>query len=416
MAVMPAPMQRLNPFPFFAAMRQKQPVAHDALLDVWGVFRYADVRQVLHDAAAFGSDSRRLVRPPRTQTVLSPSLAGTDPPWHSQLRSLMAPAFSPEMVARLEPGIVAEVNRLLDRVDHAGCMDAVDDLADPLALHVIADMLGIPASDRPICRRWADSLHSDADGQRFAATQRPLLDRWADALHTSATGLQFGEDISYVALQTQTEMDAYFRQLIAERRRLPRADLISDLAAATIAGEPLPERDLVSFCVLLLIAGHFNMVSLIANTLWTLLEHPADLARVEADPALAASVVAEVLRYRPAVMGLARVTLRDVQVGDVTIPAGQRVVAWAASANRDETVFPEPDRFDIGRVNTASLAFGHGIHACLGPLLARVQGRLALTTTLARLQGLAFGAGKLEAIHHPILYRPLHLPITFKRR
>ncbi|MBC7543600.1 MAG: cytochrome P450 [Candidatus Sericytochromatia bacterium] len=387
-SIMPIPRQRLNPFPFFAAMRQKQPIAYDELLKAWAVFRYADVKTVLHDPAAFGSDPRRLDRPARAATPLRPSLVSTDPPRHWALRSLVLQAFTPAMVARQEPAIAESLNGLLDTAREAGGMEVIGDLAKPLTQRVIASMMGVPVSDLPLIRRWSDAVYQ-AEG-----------------------ALQFAADVTEMPVAVQAEMADYFRDLIAARRRHPQADLISALLTAEVGGEQLTEPELVSFCAVLLFAGHVTTVNLIGNALWSLLENPGQLARLRDQPDLAAAAVEETLRYRPGVLGVARVTLRDVELGGRTIPAGEQIVAWTASANRDETVFAEPDRFDIDRTAAAHLAFGHGIHFCMGNGLARLEGRLALQAVLARLPDLQLAEKTLQPMDNPVLYGLQQLSVT----
>jgi cytochrome P450 len=166
----------------------------------------------------------------------------------------------------------------------------------------------------------------------------------------------------------------------------------------------------------LLFAGHVTTVNLIGNAIWSLLENPEQLAGLQGDPALAVAAVEETLRYRPGVLGVARVTLRDVVLDGQAIPAGEQVIAWTASANRDETVFPAPDSFNIGRSPAPHFAFGHGSHFCLGNGLARLEGRLALQAVVARFRDLSFAEPTLVPLDNPVLYGLQRLPVTFRSR
>jgi cytochrome P450 len=327
-----------DPYPFYAEMRRRHPVAHDEQRDVWAVFRHEDVRRVLSEWAVFSSDFERAPNRNRGRR-LRRSLIGTDPPRHTKLRNLVSSAFTPRAIADLEPRIRALTHRLLDGVIEAGRMDLVQDLSYPLPVTVIAELLGVPAEDRARYKRWADRLVG-ANEDVFAE------DREADERRQ----------------ETLDEMDAYFRDVLAERRARPRGDLVSRLLEAEIDGERLSEEDLLAFCELLLLAGHVTTTNLLANAVRALLSPPERMERLRGDRTLLEPAIEEVLRHDSPVQGFVRFTAGDAEVGGRRIPAGRLVVAWIASANRDEARFPEADRFDLARRPNPHVAFGAGVH------------------------------------------------------
>ncbi|MES2638148.1 MAG: cytochrome P450 [Myxococcota bacterium] len=340
----------------FAARRQAGAVGWDADLGTWAAFRYAEVRQVLTEWETFSSV--RAVSP----TAFRPSLITTDPPRHPQLRGLLARDFTPRAIALLEPRIREVASTLLAPALAGGGFDLVADFAHPLPVIVIAEMLGVPASDRPLYRRWAEAIVG-GPGAR----------------------LLIGAEPTPAALAARGEMDAYFVDACRTPGRASTDGLLAALLNARIDGDGLEEWEILSFCSLLLLAGHITTVNLIGNTVYCLSEHPEALARLQQDPALLSTAVEEVLRYMSPVQGISRVATRPVELGGVSLREGDRVVAWIASANRDERVFAEADRFDVGRRPNPHLAFGMGSHFCLGAPLARLEGRIALQVLLEHL-------------------------------
>lgn len=356
-------------------MRESAPVFLDPRRHHWSVFGYNDVQRVLSEHSTFSSQYTGSDEP------LDASIITIDPPRHRQLRSLVTLAFTPRTIARLESRITAIVNELLDKVTPRGEMDVIEDLSYPLPVTVIAELLGIPLEDRERFKHWSDQLVGAApdDGKN-----------------------------------PQTEMGNYFKWVIEQRRKEPKDDLISALLAAQIDGKHLTEQELLGFCVLLLIAGHETTTHLIGNAIWTLDDHPAALAELKANPALLPDAIEEVLRYRSPVKLMFRVTTRDTRIGDKDIPAGAWVTAWIGSANRDETQFPNADTFDIHRTPNRHLAFGHGIHFCLGAPLARLESKTALAIMLERLPNLRRDRDKeLEPVSAFILHGLKRLPIVF---
>jgi cytochrome P450 len=370
--------EALNPFPRYRLMREEHPVYFNPQHRFWQVFRYDDVLRVLSDYASFSSNfSGGQERDP-----LSTSLISMDPPRHRQFRNLVTQAFTPRSVAQLSDRITTIVNTLLHQVAAGGRMDIIDDLAYPLPVTVIAEMLGIPHEDR----------------ERFKA--------WSDAI-VGATYPQGGDP--------QAEMGAYFLNMIAQRSREPKDDLITALLNAQIDGHHLNRQELLGFCVLLLVAGNETTTNLIGNALLCFDEHPEVMEQLRTEPELIPGAIEEVLRYRSPVQFMYRRAAADVTIRDQQIRAGQMVLAWIGSANRDEAQFPDPDTFDIRRTPNRHIAFGHGIHFCLGAPLARLEAKIALTILLERFHNIERVRDiPLEATGSDLVFGVKHLPITFQ--
>jgi len=375
-----APSAGLDPFPWYAEMRRDCPVYRHPERGGWQVFRYEDVQRVLSDHAAFSS---RMGGGP--ENPIASSLIGQDPPLHTRLRALVTQAFTPRAVARLQPRIVAIVEGLLDRVASRGEMDLVADFAYPLPVTVIAELLGIPAEDQDRFKVWSDAVVAGGRGDGGAA---------------------FG--------QAQREMGAYFAQVVESRHREPGEDLISGLLAAQVDGRRLEPMEMLGFCVLLLVAGHETTANLISNAMLCFDEYPEVPARLRADPKLLPSAVEEVLRYRSPVQVMFRTARHDVRLGEVELRAGDHVAAWIGSANRDEEQFPDAARFDAERSPNRHIAFGHGIHFCLGAPLARLEAQVALEALLRRYRDLRVAPGAvLEPVTSTVVFGPRRLPVTF---
>ncbi len=371
---------RLNPFPWFQHMRQNTPVAFDERFGSWSAFKYNDVQRVLSDHAYFSSQAYSSGDQP-----LSASIINLDPPRHRQLRTLVTLAFTPRAVARLEERITSVTNELLDKVEAEGRMDVIDDLASPLPTTIIAEMLGIPTRDRAQFRLWSDQLIGSASHEPGA--------------------------------NPQTVMSRYYREIFDLRRRDPQDDLISALLAAQVDGEHLSEEELLGFCILLLLAGNETTTTLLGNAFQTFDEHPEILEELRANPSLIPDAIEEVLRYRSPIRLLLRATVRETELSGQVIPAGEGMVAWLASANRDEEQFPDPDTFDIHRTPNRHLGFGYGIHFCLGAPLARLEARIALETMLARWTDIRRADNDpLEPLGSFVLLGLRHLPVTFRKR
>ncbi|MBW4595270.1 MAG: cytochrome P450 [Brasilonema angustatum HA4187-MV1] len=333
--------------PWYAKMRREAPVFYDAEQQTWFVFRYENVKQVFANWQMFSS---KVPQPPE-QTDFTQSLNLVDPPKHRSLRTLVAKVFTARRVEALAPRMRLIVDKLLDRVQDQGQMDFVRDFAVPLPVVVIAEILGVPIE------RHADFKH------------------WSDGV--------VNKDLT-----ASRELGDYFRELIQQRSGKPSNDLVSDLIAAHEDGETLSAQELVDFCIVLLVAGNETTTNMLANAIVCLHESPSAYKRLQNEPALLHSAIEEVLRYRSPVQSIFRFTKVDTQVGDQTIPAGQLVNLCVGSANRDETKFERADEFVIDRDPNEHVAFGNGIHFCLGAPLARLEAAIGLRAVLERLPNL----------------------------
>jgi len=373
---------------FYQTMRRTRPIHYDERYRSWCVFRYDDVKTVLSDWEGFSSDYGRLAPGSALDLIHRGNLNASDPPRHQRLRNLVSRAFTPRASAELEPEITRTTHALLDGIAPRGVCELVEEFAGVLPLLVIADILGIPRAEHAHFRRLTleviETFDSIVSGQ--PANPRP-----------------------------QEEMDAYFSQVIAERRAAPREDLTSRLLAAEVDGERLSDKEVLGFMKLFLVAGNSTTSRLITNTVLTLLEHPDELARLRADPNLYGPAIEEVLRFRPPVNTWFRIAAKDVELGDQVIREKQQVVAFLGSANRDEAHFKDPDRFDIGRSPNPHIAFSSGIHFCIGAPLARLEARVALQAILERLPGLELSSGEpLEPLEGLQSNGVARLPVRFR--
>jgi cytochrome P450 len=368
-----SPRFKANPYPTYAQLRRDSPIVMTHLPDgreAWLVSRYEDVALVLKDAR-FSKDRRRVSTPHRLpiEQFVAPlirslqfNMLDLDPPDHTRLRALVHKAFTPRLIERLRERIRALADQLLDRAAPRGELDLVSDYALPIPATIIADLLGVPAGDRHRFHRWSSKLVSITSG-RDALTAIPSL-------------LLFMR---------------FLKRLFAQRRNAPRDDLITALVQAEEAGDRLNFDELLSMVFLLLVAGHETTVNLIASGTLSLLEHPDQLARLRSDIHLLerGTAVEELLRYTsPVQIATERYALEPVELSGTTVPYGAMVLAMIGSANHDERTFVDPEKLDLGRVPNPHLAFGQGVHYCLGAPLARLEARIAFETLLRRLSDL----------------------------
>ena len=354
------------------AGREQGQVHFDDKQQCWHVLGHPEAGAVLSDPAVFSSDLTAL-QPEQDDLALFQrgNLVRMDPPRHRTLRSLVGQAFTPRVVADLEPRIARLTGQLLDQAGER--FDLVDALAHPLPVIVIADLLGVPTADRGLFRRWADVLL----GQEIDPDQALL---------------EAGEQAVSAVAPVMREMNAYFLDHIRSRRLHPADDLTSRLVRAEVDGERLAYEEIVGFVGLLLVAGHVTTTATLGNSVLALSDAPDAAAEVRADPRLLPVAIEEVLRLRTPFPRLARLTTTEAEVGGVRIPAGQVVLPWLAAANRDGRVFTEPHRLDVHRRPNPHLTFGHGVHFCLGAPLARLEARVALRLLLERYRDIEVAA------------------------
>jgi cytochrome P450 len=389
-----------DPYPFYRRLRAEDPVHWHEPWQAWVLTRYDDVVSTWRDGRlAYGDRVSRYLSqlPEAVQDELEPlgrlfsaTMVFMDPPRHTRLRGLVGKVFSGRVAESVRPRVQAIVDERLDAVQDAGQMDAIGDLAYPLPAIVIAEMLGVPAGDRDQFKRSADAIVS------FLGTGRAVAENAERAQR------------SYLELA-----DGLLRPLIAERRREPRADLISALVAAEEQGDALDEEELIAMCVSFLTAGHETTTNLIGNGLLALLRNPDQLGRLRDDPGLIQTAVEELLRYDSPVQRQWRLATEELEIGGRRIAEGQLVYQLVGAANRDPAQFPEPERLDLGREANRHVAFGYGIHFCLGAPLARVEGQVTFETLLRRLPGLELASDRLEWQPNMAFRALRSLPVAF---
>jgi len=392
------PEVRANPYPHYRELREREPL-HRNPLGFWILSRYREGASVLRDrrfamidprdrddplSLLLDRDSLAIIQDAMMRTMLF-----MNPPDHTRIRSLVTKAFTSRVVEGLRPRIQAIVDDLIDAVAARGEMDLVADLAYPLPVTVIAEMMGIPAEDRFQFRQWATDL---------APTIDPVL--MPDALAR--------------AVRAVTEFAEYFRPLVEDRRREPGNDLLSALIAAEEAGDRLSEEELFANAILLIGAGHETTTNLIGNGLLALLRNPPELERLKRSPELIEGAVEELLRYDSPVQMSGRKAKEDLKVGNEKIAAGERVLVLIGAANRDPDRFADPDRVDVARSDNEHLTFGGGVHYCLGASLARAEGQIAIGTLLRRLDALELACEAPEWRETITLRGLKSLPLKFR--
>ena len=375
-------------------LRRDGPVQFDEKLQCWQVLGHPEATAVLSDPAVFSSDLTAIA-PDQEDFALFQrgNFVRMDPPQHRKLRTLVSQAFTPKVVAGLEPRIAELTTDLLDRVDER--FDLIDALAYPLPVVVIAELLGIPASDRQLFRTWADVLLSqeiDPDQAVGEASERAVA----------------------AVVPTRREMNAYFLDHIQARRANPSTDLTGKLTQAEVDGVRLADEEIVGFVGLLLIAGHITTTATLGNSVVCFQDNPDAAAEVRADQALLPPAIEEVLRLRTPFPRVGRLTTTATEVGGVAVPAGQVVMPWLTAANRDERVFAEPHRFDLHRRPNPHLTFGHGIHFCLGAPLARLEARVALRLLLERYRDIEVTVDEVEHRNPFAMVAVTRLPVEVR--
>jgi cytochrome P450 len=397
-----SPAFKANPYPYFAQLREQAPVHRVTLGDkrtAWLVSRYDDVVTVLKDDR-FVKDKRtamnqdQMAKEPWIPKMLKPlerNMLDTDAPEHTRLRGLVHRAFSPRLVENMRERIQRLTDELLDAIQTRGQMDLIRDYALPIPTTIIAEMLGVPIPDRHKFNRWSNTIVSVVPSKWGILQAIPAL-------------------IFFLR---------YIRKLVRTRRAGPQDDLVSALVEVREAGDHLSEDELLAMVSLLLIAGHETTVNLIGNGMLALMEHPDQMDRLRNEPALIKPAVEELLRFDgPLETATERYAREDVTIAGVTIPRGEMVFAVLASANRDERQFDHADTLDISREPNRHLAFGQGVHFCLGAPLARLEGQIAINSLLRRLPDLRLAVPPQNLRRRPglVLHGLKSLPVTFSRR
>jgi cytochrome P450 len=377
-----------DPYPTYADLRGRCPVYHDDAKDFWALFRFADVRAASRDWQSFTSTSGSFLEEEleAMREFMPPEgkFQDLDPPRCAQLRRVVRDPFLPRAVAARENDIRAIVVELIEGFAERDDADLAVELAEPLPVRVISDMLGIPRPDHAQVSSWCHLMFERVEG---VATER--------------------------AYQAGYAIRDYIAALADERRAAPRDDLMSDMANATIDGVPLTAREVLGMAMLLYAAGNETTAMLIGNALWLLDRHPDVRERLRTTPEAIPTAIEEILRFEAPVSYQARMTTRDVEIGGATIPAGKKVLLVYGAGNRDEATFVSADRFDPGRTGERHLAFGEGLHFCLGAPLARLEAKIALEEVLARIPGYRV-IGEVVWSQASVLRGPVSLPVVFE--
>lgn len=379
---------RRNPFPHYDQFRKVSPVFRaPPPFSMWMVFDYDGVKRVISEHEVFSS---KVPAPDNWFVFL-------DPPQHTKLRGLISRAFTPKSIANLEPQIRRLSRELLDHATARGEMDVAADYAVPLPMKVIAGMIGIPGADWARFRRWSDAI------LKLSYTMRGVEQDAETA--TAMTGFR----------ETTAEMNEYLTATIAQRRANPADDLLTRLVEAEVDGERLTQHEILGFFQLLVVGGQETTANLITNTMLCLFDNADEFARLKKQPELLPSAIEETLRYRSPFQWLMRTPKEPITIHGETINPGELILAMIGSANRDPKQFPDADRFDITRNPNPHVAFGHGIHSCLGAALSRMEARLAVADLLEHCPNLERANDEpwepRKALH---VHGPTSLPVRWR--
>jgi cytochrome P450 len=393
-----------DPFPVYRELRERDPVHWSSAWDAWVLTRYDDVVASLRDHRRFSSRDRLVEMidglPPESRASAAPlrahfassGLIHSDPPDHTRMRGVLKQAFSPRVIAALEKRITSIVERLLDGVDGSSGFDVVADVAYPLPATVIAELLGARAEDRDRFKGWSDGIVA------FQGRGRAI----ADAVPESAAAM--------------TDMRGYISELIEERRLRPQDDLLTALVEATGDDKAFEEAEIYSTCVTFLIGGHETTTSLIANCLYALLQRPEQLDLVRRDDVALDGAIEESLRFDSPIQRAFRRVTRDTEFGGQRLRRDQIVIQLLGAANRDPEHFRQPESFDAERKPNRHIAFGSGVHFCIGAPLARLEARLALRAILDRWPDLELANEAVEWQSEKALFRCVRsLPVRSKQ-
>lgn len=386
---------RLEPFSWYREMRDEAPVRYDPDREVWDIFRYDDVRRILKEHDLFSSSNdlqseHERSSPDEESATSKPELGSfgemliaIDPPKHGRIRSVVNEYFQADAIRSYRPRVETIADELVSEIE-PGRIDLVESFSYPLPVDVIAGVLGVPSEDREIFKRWSDSIIGASTVANDGLSRQKAMMRMSD----------------------------FFGTLLAERREAPQDDLLTAIATAGSEKSELSRGEMISLCILLLVAGNITTTNLLTNAIWCFDEHDL-LNDVQNGSVPLKSAIEEVLRYRSPVQELDRTARHDVELGGKTIEAGDRVNIWLGSANRDERKFDSPDTFDPTRQPNSHLAFGQGIHFCLGAPLARLEAEVGLALLFDRFDIVDVETTNLVPASRTI-YGLNQLPVTLK--
>jgi cytochrome P450 len=378
-----------DPFPLYARLRREAPLARNQTLGFWVASRHAEVVAISRDPATYGSAKGIMVFEIGSEYATPPTMMHTDPPDHTRYRNLVQPGFRPSFMRALEDGVRARTVALVEGIEPGGAVDFVSEVAVPLPLQVISDLLGVPEAEWPRFFRWSEAVIPGATD-------------WPEEERAALSG----------------EMVAYLLAAAADRRADPGDDIISELGAAEVDGDRLTDAELAMFLVQLLVAGNETTRNMMSGGLLGFAEAPGEWSslrsRVAASTARALPLaVEEMLRWTTPVVAFMRTTTRPTELAGRQLGADEPVLMLYASANRDESVFgPEAERFDAARDPNPHVAFGFGPHFCIGAVLARLEGRILLEELLARFGSVEL-AGPVVRTPSPVIAGVRSAPVVF---
>ncbi len=379
-----------DPYPIYRRLRAEAPCYHNPKLDLWALSRHADVMAAFRDTQRYSNkDGVSLDRGASHEKAsqLSSFLA-MDPPRHTRMRALVSRGFTPRRVASLEPRMREIATQHIDRFIEDGRCDFIKDFAAKLPMDVISEMLGVPQEDRDRLRTWADQVVHREDGMT---------------------------DVPPASLESAAKILGYFHDMLEDRQKHDRQDLTGALIQAEIEGDRLTKDEIMGFLFLMIIAGNETTTKMLGNAIYWLWRNPVERKKVREDPSLIPRWVEETLRYDGSSQALARTVMQDHELHGQKLREGDRVALLVGSANRDERVWEEPDRFDILRDTSAMLSFGQRTHFCMGAALARLEGRIALEEVQRRFPEFELDPARLVRVHSVNVRGFASMPIEFSR-
>lgn len=376
-----------DPYPIYKRLRDEEPAYWNEHLRFWALSRHADVLAGFKDSALLSNaEGVSLERSSGGAASELASFLAMDPPRHDQMRALVARGFTPRRVTELEPRVRALAAAHIDKFIERGSCDFIQEFAGKLPMDVVSELLGVPTADRDTLRHWADTVLHREEGNPA---------------------------VPPAAMEATRNLLVYYGKLLGERKRQRGEDLVSALIDADIDGERLADKEIIAFLFLMVIAGNETTTKLLGNALYWLWRNPDQRDVLRQHPQLVPQWVEETLRYDNSTQMLARAVTRDVTMHGRHLRSGDRLLLLVGAANRDDRVFTDPDRYDIRRDTSESLAFGKGTHFCMGAALARLEARVALEAVQARLRDFEIDPAGLVRVHSPNVRGFAAMPISF---